>query len=224
VAAVINVEEVGRRLEEVRARIRRAGRDPDQITVLAVTKGFPAAAVEAARACGLTDIGENYAQELVAKAALVTQGVRWHFIGRVQTNKIRAVSGLVELWHAVDRPEVGVALARHQAGAKVLVQVNVSGEPTKGGCRPDQAAGLVDELRAGGLNVRGLMTVAPAGEPEAARMVFRRLAELAAALHLDELSMGMTADLEIAVQEGATIVRIGQALFGPRPGPPNLRR
>jgi pyridoxal phosphate enzyme (YggS family) len=221
---MISVEEVGQRLEVVRARIRRAGRDPDQITVLAVTKGFPAAAVEAAQACGLADIGENYAQELVAKAAVVAEGVRWHFIGRIQTNKIRALARLVELWHAVDRPEVGAALARHRAGARVLVQVNVSGEPTKGGCRPDQTAGLVDELRASGIDVRGLMTVAPAGDPETARPVFRSLAELAAALNLEELSMGMTSDLEIAVQEGATIVRVGEALFGPRPSPPNLRR
>ncbi len=221
---MISAEEVGRRLEEVRTRIRRAGGDPERITVLAVTKGFPAASVEAARACGLDDIGENYAQELVAKAASVTEGVRWHFIGRIQTNKIRMLSHLVALWHAVDRPEVGEALARHQAGAKVLVQVNVSGEPTKGGCLPDEAAGLVRELRATGIDVRGLMTVAPAGEPEGSRPVFRKLAELAAALNLAELSMGMTSDLEVAVQEGATMVRVGQALFGPRPSRPNLQR
>jgi uncharacterized pyridoxal phosphate-containing UPF0001 family protein len=124
------------------------------------------------------------------------------------------------LWEAVDRPAAGEAIARRHPGALVLVQVKVGDEPTKHGCPPAETPDLVARLRRLELDVRGLMAVAPAGEPESARPGFRRLAAMARDLGLGELSMGMTADLEVAVQEGATIVRIGRALFGPRPDAP----
>jgi pyridoxal phosphate enzyme (YggS family) len=221
---VITAEDVGRRLAIVRARIAATGRDPDTVIILAVTKGFPPEAVDAAAASGLSDIGENYAQELEAKAAATHSPVRWHFIGHIQTNKVRRLAPLVTLWHGVDRLHAGQAIARHQPGGAVLVEVNTAGDPAKSGCRPDEASGLVEQLRELGLDVRGLMTIAAAGPPEEARVAFARLADLGNRLDLPELSMGMTADLEPAVQAGATIVRVGTALFGPRPLRPDLQR
>jgi pyridoxal phosphate enzyme (YggS family) len=224
VAGVIDPADVARRLDAVRTRIGRAGRDPDGITIVAVTKGFGADAVGAAQRCGLADIGENYAQELLAKAQELRVPVRWHFIGQIQTNKVRALAPLVALWHGVDRLHAGEAIARHQPEADVLVEVNTAGDPAKGGCRPDEAPELVLARRGAGLRVRGLMTIAAAGPPESARPAFRALAALAQRLELPELSMGMTADLEVAVQEGATMIRVGEALFGPRSLPADLRR
>jgi hypothetical protein len=186
------------------------------VTVVAVTKGFPAAAVEAARAVGLDNVGENYAQELLAKAGAVGSDVRWHFLGPVQRNKIAGLAPHVSCWHTIDRASVGRALAARRPGARVFVQVNSTGEATKHGCRPEETGDLVDELRGQDLDVAGLMTIGPEGEPEAARPAFRLLADLGRRLGLRELSMGMTRDVEVAVQEGATVVRIGRGLFGPR--------
>lgn len=208
--------EVAERLASVRGRIERAGADPGRVTVVAVTKGFGAEAVGAAEGAGLGDLGENYAQELVTKAGAARRA-RWHFLGTVQRNKVALVAPLVHLWQAVDRAAAGQAIARHAPHAGVLVQVNVSGEPQKGGCRREETEALVRQLRELGLEVRGLMAVGPAGPAEAARPGFRWLAGTARQLGLAELSMGMTDDLEVAVQEGATMVRVGRALFGARP-------
>lgn len=206
------------RVDEVRARIRAAGGDDRRVRLVAVTKGFGPAVAAEARACGLTDLGENYADELLAKAAAVPDA-RWHFLGAVQRRKVRDLAPAVALWHGVDRVEEGEAIARHAPGAAVLVQVNLSGEAHRGGCAWDEVAALVDALRDLGLDVRGLMGVAPAGPVEEARPLFRRLAAVARDLDLAEVSMGMSGDLEVAVEEGATIVRVGTALFGARPNP-----
>ena len=211
---------VAERLEEIRHRIAVAGGDVEAVRIVAVTKGFDAGAVRAAVAAGVVDIGENYAQELVAKADELRTGgttVSWHFLGRLQRNKVRAVATVLALWQSVDRLELAQEIARRAPGAAVLVQVNISGEAQKGGCEPDDAPALVDAARTAGLDVRGLMAVGPSGTPEDARPGFRALAAMARRLDLPELSMGMSDDLEVAVQEGATIVRIGRALFGPRP-------
>ena len=215
----IDPERVRAGLETVRGRIVAAGGDPSRVTIVAVTKGFGVDAVEAARAAGAVHVGENYAQELVAKAGDLTAGpgLVWHFIGGLQTNKVRQLTALVDLWESVDRASLGIELAKRAPGARVLAQVNISGEATKGGCAPEEAATLVGRLRDLGLDVLGLMGVAAAGDVDRARAQFGRLAELASALDLTELSMGMSADLEAAVAEGATIVRVGTALFGPRP-------
>ncbi len=207
----------------VRARIEAAGGDPGRVTVVAVTKGFGGEAIGAAMAAGIGDIGENYAQEMLAKIdALgpVAEGsrpaIRWHFLGPVQRNKVAPLAPVVDWWHSVDRLGVAEAVARRQPGARVLVQVNATGEATKHGCRPGDVPDLVAQLRRLPLDVAGLMMVGPAGAPEAARGAFRLVADLGRRLGLRELSMGMTDDLEVAVQEGATIVRIGRGLFGPR--------
>jgi pyridoxal phosphate enzyme (YggS family) len=216
----IDPGDVEARLADVRARIAAAAGDRD-VRVLAVTKGFGPDAVVAAQACGLLDVGENYAQELVAKAAAVgdTAGaaVRWHFLGRLQRNKVKALAPLVTLWQSVDRASVGAEIARRAPGAAVLVQVNLSGEEQKGGCEWDEVEPLVRQCGDDGLDVRGLMGVGPAGPAERAREGFRRLVATADHLGLAERSIGMTDDLEVAVEEGSTMVRIGRALFGPRP-------
>ncbi|MDZ7734056.1 MAG: YggS family pyridoxal phosphate enzyme [Acidimicrobiia bacterium] len=171
---------------------------------------------------GLSDVAENYAQELVAKHRALGGDLepRWHFVGRLQRNKIRQVAGFVGTWQSVDRIRLVTEIARRAPGAEVLVQVNVSGEEQKGGCDPDDVAGIVGAARDEGLAVAGLMAVGPTGSPESAREPFRRLVGLADDLALPERSIGMSHDLEVAVEEGATMVRIGRALFGERPESP----
>ena len=214
----VTAERVAAGLAEVRGRIEAAGGDPQAITIVAVTKELGAEAVDAALAAGLRDVGENRADELREKAAAISsRSVRWHYLGRVQRNKVARLAPVVSVWQGVDRLAAGAEIARRAPGATVLVQVNVSGEPQKHGCPPKETAALVEGLRRVGLDVRGLMAVGPSGPPEAARPGFRLIRELADELDLSERSMGMTDDLEIAIEEGTTMVRVGRGLFGPRP-------
>jgi pyridoxal phosphate enzyme (YggS family) len=218
----VNVLDVDANVVAVRERIdaaaRRAGRGSGEITLVAAVKTVALDLVVAALRAGVTDLGENRAQELTTKApALAALGLepRWHFIGALQRNKVRTLAEWVALWHSVDRTSLVDELGRRAPGAAVLVEVNVGGEPTKAGCPPGAVGGVVDAARERGLAVEGLMTVPPAGGDP--RRWFAALADLAARHHLRHLSMGMTDDYEIAVEEGATIVRVGRALFGPRP-------
>lgn len=210
------VSQVSSNLARIRGRIESAGGDPDAVTIVSVTKGFGEASVKAARAVGLLDLGENYAQEMLSKLDAAGDDTRWHFLGPVQRNKVGTLARHVHLWHGVDRVAVGETIARERPGARVLVQVNPTGEASKHGCRPEDTSDLVAALRRLPIEVAGLMAIGPQGPPEAARPGFRVVAELGRTLGLTELSMGMTNDLEVAVQEGATILRIGRALFGPR--------
>jgi pyridoxal phosphate enzyme (YggS family) len=163
-------------------------------------------------------LGESYAQELEPKAdELDDPRVRWHFIGQLQRNKVRQIAHAVHLWHSVDRLTLGAEIARRAPGARVLAQVNLTDDPSRGGAKPDFVPGLVAGLRDLGLAVEGLMAVGPQGSPDAAAEGFRGVAALADRLELKERSMGMTADLEVAVAAGATMVRVGTALFGERP-------
>jgi pyridoxal phosphate enzyme (YggS family) len=224
---------VAEHLTEVRERVaaaaRSTGREPQAVTLVVVTKEVGLDGVRAALAAGAVDLGENRAQELVTKAgALVrdedasTRALRWHFIGRLQRNKVRAAAPYVALWQSIDRAELAVELGHRVPGAAVLVQVNVTGEAQKGGCAPDEAEALVDLCRAHGCQVEGLMTVPPAaGDP---RPVFARLRRMTDDLHLRVCSMGMSGDFELAIAEGATMVRVGAAIFGPRPGRADARR
>jgi pyridoxal phosphate enzyme (YggS family) len=203
----------------VAERIAGAGGDPDRITVVAVTKGFGPEVAATALAAGLTVLGENYAQELLAKVEAGAGGPvpEWHFLGRLQTNKVRQLAPHVAVWQSVDRVEVVHELAKRTPGAAVLVQLNLSGEAQKGGCALADTPTLVGVARDEGLDVRGLMGVGPAGDPESARPGFDRLVALADSLELPVRSIGMSADLEVAVQAGSTMVRVGTDLFGPRP-------
>ncbi|HKH26372.1 MAG TPA: YggS family pyridoxal phosphate-dependent enzyme [Acidimicrobiia bacterium] len=219
------MSDIAAAVDEVRARIaaaaRSAGREPDAVRLVAATKTVPADRVAEAVALGVRDVGENRAQELLAKADALTGApgpvaieVCWHFLGRLQRNKVRSLAGSVTWWQSVDREALGVAIARHAPGARVLVEVNLGGEPQKGGCAPTEAGRLVDALRGLGLRVEGLMTIPPAGDDP--RRWFAALRELGDDLGVDQLSMGMTDDYEAAVQEGATMVRVGRAIFGAR--------
>jgi len=208
--------------ERVAAAAARAERDPDQVTLVAVAKLFPADAVRAVLAAGVPDVGENYAKDLEHKAAEVP-GVRWHFVGRLQRNKAGVLVGAGALVHSLDSLAGARALGRRAlaagTAARALVQVELDQREAAHGVRPADLAGFLDACRAvDGLAVEGLMVMpAPAADPEATRPAFRRAAELAARSGLAELSMGMTADFEVAVEEGATLIRVGTALFGPRP-------
>ncbi len=209
---------VGHNVDALRARIARAG--GHDVRIVAVTKGFGVEAARVALDAGLVDLGENYAQELVDKAGrlgAVEPSPRWHFIGRLQRNKVRSIAHLVAVWQSVDRPELAAEIARRCPGATVLVQVALSDEEQKGGCAPARAPELVAHGRELGLDVQGLMGVGPLGAPEDAREGFRLLVGLADELDLPVRSIGMSADLEVAVEEGSTMVRVGRDLFGPRP-------
>ena len=215
---------VAGRLEQVRTRIRAAGADPDALRIVAVTKGFGPQAVSAAVAAGLADVGENYAQELLAKAPSCPPGVRWHFLGTVQRNKVRRLAPIVDTWHGVDRLDVAESIAAAAPGSRVFIEVNVLGAVNRPGCRPEELDGTVGSCRRLPLDVAGLMTVAPQGDPRRAREAFRWLASAARRLGLRELSMGMSDDFELAVQEGATTLRLGRVLFGPRPSRDAVQR
>lgn len=205
----------------------RAGRDPSDVTVIAVAKTFPADAVVEAIEAGAIDIGENRAQELRDKMSAIGDRARWHFVGHLQTNKVRNIAGRVTLIHSVDRFGLAEAIARRAVafGAiqDVLIEVNLGGEASKAGVDPPRAAALAEEIDSlDGIAVRGLMAIPPAtSDPEGSRIHFKELAALRddVALRVPEasgLSMGMTGDFEVAIEEGATWVRVGEAIFGPR--------
>ena len=220
-------------LERLNERIDRAcahaGRNRDQVRLIAVSKGHPEEAIREAHVAGLRVFGENYAQELARKAEALSdlEGIQWRFIGHLQRNKIKLIERARASVDTVDSARLAEAISA-RAGARgttveVLLQVNVGREPQKSGCLPEDLPTLVDSVRAlQNVDLAGLMTVAPHFEdPMDSRPVFAELRRLAEAHGLSELSMGMTHDLEAAVLEGATMLRIGTALFGPRPA---LRR
>lgn len=211
--------------ERIEAACATAGRDPASVELVAVSKAHPEQAIRAAYDAGLRVFGENYAQELAAKATNLEDlpDIEWRFIGHLQRNKIKLVEQARATVDTVDSLRLGRALSaraeRRHAHVEVLVQVNVAGESQKSGCDPDAVPALVDALRElPQIDVRGLMTVAPHFEdPNDARPVFEALRSLGERCALPELSMGMTHDLEPAIAEGATMVRLGTAIFGPRP-------
>jgi pyridoxal phosphate enzyme (YggS family) len=215
--------QVAERLAEVHERIRRAG--GVDVRVLPVTKTFGIEACWAASRAGCTAVGENYAQEVVAKLGGQSLPFGVHFIGQLQTNKVRMLAPIVSVYETVDRPSLVTELAKRVPGATVLLQVSTVGEEGKGGCPIADVPALLDHARAAGLEVRGLMAVGPTeGGPDAARPGFRAVRALLDRLGLSVLSMGMTDDLEVAVQEGSTQVRVGSALFGARPPSSTLVR
>jgi pyridoxal phosphate enzyme (YggS family) len=225
-------------LDAVRERIRRrceaAGRSPDEVTLVAVAKTFPPEAVREAVRCGLRDIGENYVQELAGKRQLLAgEDIRWHFVGHLQRNKVKAIGPWIHLIHAVDSAGLAREIDRRARDAgrvvELLVEVNTTEERSKFGIPPQNAESFVRELN--GLEnvcIAGLMTMGPfLPDPEGSRPMFRRLRELRDTISqreqhnvaLRHLSMGMTGDFEVAIDEGATMLRIGTAIFGARRHP-----
>jgi PLP dependent protein len=216
--------------ERIATAARKAGRDPASVRLVAVSKTQPASAVNEAARCGQLLFGENYVQELTAKTAGVLLPVEWHFIGHLQSNKVRQIAGLIRMVHSVDRlslaEEIDRQWGRTGKACDILVQVNVARETTKSGAVAGDLFRLVREIaQLPHVRVRGLMTMPPFfDDPEGARPFFRELKRLAAEIDaqaldgvaMDELSMGMSGDFEVAIEEGATLVRIGSAIFGER--------
>lgn len=192
---------------------------------MAVAKGFPAEAIREAVAAGVRHLGENRVQEAQGKRPLLADlpgEVTWHMVGHLQTNKVKTALNLFDIIHSVDSIRLAEAISRRaQERVPIFLEVNVAGEATKYGFAPQELPKAAETIaKMPGVTVRGLMTVAPlSDDPEQVRPVFRRLRELAQSLGLRELSMGMTDDFEVAIEEGATVVRIGRAIFGQREGP-----
>lgn len=227
----IKTSSVAGRLETVKQTVadaaRGAGRDPTEVTIVAVSKEIAAESVREAMSAGHLDFGENRAQEAAAKwEALSNPEIRWHFVGRLQRNKVKSISSFVHMIHSVDRLELAEEISRRATSdQQVLIEVNTSGEESKGGVPPAEVLGLVrDMLRLPRILVVGLMTMAPlVADSEQARPAFQLLASVRDQVEhrfpdagIQHLSMGMSQDYVVAIEEGATIVRIGEAIFGPR--------
>ncbi len=227
--------EIAQRVESVLSAIRsaaeKAGRRPDSIRLVAATKTVTADRIREGIGAGLSILGENRVQEAIPKVEALAQApVRWHFIGHLQRRKVRSVVGIFELIHSVDSLELAQEIDRRAGEASrpqaILLEVNIGGETTKGGFHQDGFVQLVSTMAAlSNIQIKGLMAIPPpTAEPESARTYFVRLRELAEAIAaqripgvaMDELSMGMSNDYDIAVQEGATLVRVGSAIFGER--------
>ncbi len=207
----------------VEAAADRAGRSAEEVTVVAVSKNQPMDRLLAVYDAGHRDFGENRAQDMVGKVGLLPGDARWHFVGSLQTNKVRLVRPVTKLLHSLDRRSLALAwLKGSGTPPPVLVQVNLGDEPQKAGVAEGDTMTTVDMAVDLGLDVRGLMTIPPLpGQPEDSRPYFRRLRRLGEELsskHPDatELSMGMTDDFEVAIEEGASLIRVGRAIFGPR--------
>ncbi len=222
------MSEIREMLAAVRERImtacRKAGRQPGEVRLIGVTKRVDAESIRAAAALELTDFGENYLQEARGKIEALGPGPTWHMIGHVQSNKAKHIPGLFSYVHSVDRWELLEALDRDEKGISVLFEVNLSGEPQKHGATEDVLRSMLGKRPAlRHIKPVGLMTVPPlATDPESSRPYFRRLADLLRDVNrefgagLTELSMGMSGDFEVAIEEGATMVRVGTAIFGER--------
>ncbi len=216
--------DVRERVERVRERIARAcmraGRSPEEVTLVAVTKGVEPEKIIEAFEAGIREFGENRVQEMERKMESlrgIREAARWHMVGHLQTNKVKKALELFDTIQSVDSVKLAEAINRRaQRKVPVFIQVNVSGEPTKFGFSPQELPSALERIKSlSNLEIRGLMTIAPLTDDEKIlREVFRKLRELRDAFGLEHLSMGMSNDFEIAVEEGATIVRIGRAIFG----------
>ena len=214
-------------LEKVLNRAADLGADPSRVRVVAVTKSRSAAEAAAAVAAGICDLGENYAGELADKSAELSgrppqaalsappqaAAPRWHFIGNIQRNKVRKIAGCVSFWQSLDRQSAAAEIARRQPGARVLLQISPRRVPGRGGCPASEASLLLEQSRSMGLSVEGLMSMALPGPPEEVRAEFRALRSLADSLELPIRSMGTSSDWELAILEGASMLRLGKVLF-----------
>ena len=210
-----HIEEVKERAQEL-AEVVKIKSDGNAI-LLPVTKGFGVREVEAMLEVGLTKVGESYAQELLEKAKTITDNkLNWHMIGKIQRNKVKKLSETVDLWHSVDRKELIVEISKYKKDAKILIQVDMHDRYQQGGCSPENIPGLIEFASDKDLNVEGLMTIGVNQDVEATKNVFAEMAKLSKKMGLKEISMGMSNDFEIAIDYGATILRVGQSIFGER--------
>jgi hypothetical protein len=185
--------------------------------LLPVTKGFGAEEVQAMLEVGLTHVGESYAQEVIEKAQIISDNrIAWHMIGRVQSNKVRKLSETISLWHSVDRKDLITEISKRKKDSKVLIQVDMNNRPQQGGCSLEEVPELIEFASSKGLKVDGLMTIGVDQDVEATKRAFAGLAKLAESMGLREISMGMSDDYEMAIDHGATILRVGRGIFGER--------
>ena len=209
------IEEIKERAQEL-AEVVRTRSDGNAI-LLPVTKGFGVREVQAMLEVGLTKIGESYAQEILEKTEMITDDrIAWHMIGRVQRNKVQKLSETVDLWHSVDRKELITEIAKHKKNSEILIQVDMNDRSQQGGCSPENVPDLIEFASDKGLNVKGLLTIGVDRDINATRNIFAEMAKLSEKMGLNEISMGMSNDFEIAIDYGATILRIGRSIFGER--------
>ena len=220
---VVDAGTIKHNLTAVRERIEAVAGDVDRITIVGVTKTLSADVVRNAVDAGIRSVGENYAQELIEKARDIEgdaeagrRRARWHFIGQLQSNKVKSLAAFVDVWHTVDSIKLVEEIAKRQPQARIFIQVNATDDPARGGCDWDDIDHIAEVASERELVVQGLMGVGPYGEAELSRPFFRRLVEESNARDLADVSCGMSGDFEIAVQEGATVLRLGSVLFGPR--------
>ena len=215
----LNIREVQ---ERIAGACERSSRLPGEVTLVAVTKTVDVAVIRSAFGCGIKDFGENRVQEAeekIGRLSALGSGVTWHLIGHLQSNKAKTAAELFDIIHSVDSLRLAGILNRQtERVLPVLLEVNVSAEATKSGLAVDEVTEVIEKIRQlPNLEVKGLMTIAPlVADPEEVRPVFSKLRELRNSLGLEHLSMGMTDDFEVAIEEGATIVRVGRAIFGER--------
>ena len=222
---MLGPEEIRANFAQVEARMRavcqRAGRERSDVTLVAVTKTFPAEAVSAAIAAGATDVGENKVQEARDKKPVSQGQARWHLIGHLQSNKAKDAVRIFDVIQTIDTISLAEKVAKAASAAnkrqEVLLEINIGREPQKAGADPSEVEALAAAVaRIDELSLTGLMTIPPAGDEHSARAYFAEMRKMGDALGLDHLSMGMTDDFEAAIEEGATIVRVGRAIFGSR--------
>ena len=209
------IEEIKERAQQLSELVRT--KSDGNAILLPVTKGFGAREVQAMLEVGLTKIGESYAQEILEKRKMITDNrIAWHMIGRVQRNKVRKLSETVDLWHSVDRKELITEISKYQKNSKILIQVSLNDRHKQGGCSPENVPDLIEFASDKGINVEGLMTIGVDQDIDATKNVFAELGKLSQTMGLKEISMGMSNDFEIAIDYGATILRVGRSIFGER--------
>ena len=207
-------QQIKERLEQINEIIDAKAQK--QVTLVGVTKGLTHEEVNIANELGIKNFGENYAQELLMKSSLVDPKISWHFIGQLQSNKIRKISHLVDVWHSVTSLKLAREIHKRNDQAKILLQVSLRGPSNSKGFEVDQLPQLISELRDKNIDISGLMTMGVPGDVIATRVVFEKLRKLADTFELPECSMGMSDDFEIALESGASIIRVGSAIFGNR--------
>ena len=209
------IEEVKERAQELAETVKT--KSGGNAILLPVTKGFGVGEVQAMLEVGLTKVGESYAQEILEKAKSITDDrLDWHMIGRIQRNKVRKLSETVDLWHSVDREELIAEISKHKSDSKILIQVDMNDRHEQGGCSPENVPNLIEFASDKGVKVEGLMTIGVDHDIEATKNIFAELAKLSKKMGLKEISMGMSNDFEIAIDYGATILRVGRSIFGER--------
>ena len=207
-------EEIKERLQEINKIIDAKAQNP--VTLIGVTKGFTHEEVNIASELGIKNFGENYAQELLTKNPLVDPEISWHYIGQLQSNKIRKISHLVDVWHSVTSLKLAREIHKRNDQAQILLQVSLMGPSNSKGFEVEQLPQLISELRDMNIDISGLMTMGVPGDMVATRVVFKELRKLADTFELPECSMGMSGDFEIALESGASMIRVGSAIFGNR--------